>query len=116
MKKEFTKPHNPTKKKGYSPKQNKNNYVKPDKYDSTSTLKPIDEVKAFFRDYFRKNAVANHVMSKEAVIKHILKKLTPKEEDVFKDAVNELKQEGFITLQEDGLTLVLTQKGVDSFN
>lgn len=101
------------KKRGYSPKDNKKNFQPRDKIVE---LKPVDEVKGFFRDYFRKNAIRGHMMHPEDVKKYILRKLTAKEENVFAQALNALKTEGFIEVQEDGLTLVLTQKGADSFS
>ena len=114
MKPESKKNSKPTtKKKGYSPKDNKKNFQSREKIVE---LKPIDEVKGFFRDYFRKNATAGYVMAPEDVKKHILRKLTAKEESIFAQALNGLKTEGFIEIQEDGLTLVLTQKGADSFS
>lgn len=111
--KKTTNDFNPTKKKGYSPKQNRNNYAPAPK---SSDLKPKDEVKAFFRSYFAKRNETGQLMSKEDVIKHVLKKLTPQEEEEFHSAVNELKNEGFIAIETDGLSFTLTQKGADSFS
>lgn len=102
----------PAKKKGYNP----NSKSRKNAYHKEVELKPIDEVKAFFRDYFRKNNTAGHIMSKEDVIKHVLKKLTPKEDSLFAEALNALKVSGFIEVKEDGVTLMLTQKGADSFS
>ena len=101
-----------TKKKPYNPSSKSRKNV----YNKEPELKPIDEVKAFFRDYFRKNNSAGHIMSKEDVIKHVLKKLTPKEDSVFAEALNELKVSGFLEVKEDGVSLMLTQKGADSFS
>ena len=102
----------PAKKKPYNP----NSKSRKNAYHKEVELKPIDEVKAFFRDYFRKNNSAGHIMTAEDVKKHILKKLTAKEDSLFSDALNELKIAGFLEVKEDGLTLVLTQKGADSFS
>jgi len=110
MKPTNTKPS--AKKKSYAPSSKSRKKA----YHKEPELKPVDEVKAFFRDYFRKNNQAGHVMSKEDVIKHVLKKLTPKEDSVFAEALNELKVGGFLEIQEDGVTLILTQKGADSFS
>lgn len=101
------------KKKGYSPKDNKKNFQP---RDTIVEVKPIDEVKGFFRDFFRKNATQGDLMTPEDVKKYVLRKLTAKEESVFAQALNGLKTEGFIEVQEDGLTLMLTQKGADSFS
>ncbi len=78
-------------------------------------LKPVDEVKALFRHYFANHRDAGHVMPPEAVKKYVLKKLRPKEDGIFADALKSLKKEGFIEVLEDGVSLMLTQKGSDSF-
>ena len=100
------------KKKGYNP-NNKKKFTP--KYQEPEP-KAADEVKAMFRGYFRKNSEAGHIMSKDNVIKHVLKQLKPKEDAAFAQALNELKSEGFIEVQEDGVSLLLTQKGSDSFS
>ena len=92
------------KKKSYAPQNRK------------QELKPLDEVKALFRDYFRKHNSLGHVMTKADVVNHILTKLDAKGEDAFKDALYELKDEGYVDVLEDGVSLVLTQMGVDSFS
>ncbi|MGZ8546218.1 MAG: hypothetical protein ACXWVX_09900 [Sulfuricurvum sp.] len=52
-------------------------------------------------------------MTKQDVINAILKKLGPKQDRSFQIAMDELKNDGIIEMQEDGVTLVLTQKGAD---
>ena len=100
----------PYKKRDDSSKNKKNVYR-----ERIVELKPIDEVKGFFRSYFKKNCSAGHIMSKEDVIKHVLRKLTAKEDSIFADALSELQKEGFIEILEDGVSLKLTQKGSGSF-
>lgn len=100
----------PAKTWSYKPK------AKPKKFvERIIPLKPVDEVKAFFRTYFKQNCTAGHIMTKEAVIKHVLRKLTAKEDAVFADALNELKKSGHVEVQDDGVSIMLTQKGADSF-
>ena len=53
-------------------------------------------------------------MSKQAVVQNILTQLNAKQEDALPTALNELKYEGIIEIQEDGVTLVLTQKGAET--
>lgn len=52
-------------------------------------------------------------MTKADVIKAILKKLDSKQDKFFARAMDELANDAIITIQPDGVTLVLTQKGVD---
>ncbi|MDD5387216.1 MAG: hypothetical protein PHQ22_08495 [Sulfuricurvum sp.] len=52
-------------------------------------------------------------MTKQDVINGILKKLGPKQDRPFQIAMDELKHDGLIEIQEDGVTLVLTAKGAD---
>jgi len=52
-------------------------------------------------------------MTKQDVINAILKKLGPKQDRPFQIAMDELKNDGVIEIQEDGVTLVLTAKGAD---
>ncbi|MGB6020641.1 MAG: hypothetical protein WBF77_13695 [Sulfurimonadaceae bacterium] len=65
--------------------------------------------------WFKKQkAAAGHVMSKTDVLKNIIKNLDAKQDDVLEVAMNELKSSGLIETEEDGFTLMLTQKGADS--
>jgi len=50
-------------------------------------------------------------MTKQDVISAILKKLDSKQDRAFQIAMDELKNDGTIEIKEDGVTLVLTQKG-----
>ncbi|MCK9372631.1 MAG: hypothetical protein M0P91_05495 [Sulfuricurvum sp.] len=64
--------------------------------------------------WFRSSrAVAGHVMTKEDVIKAILKKIDSKQDRAFTLAMDELKNDALIDIKEDGVTLVLTEKGAD---
>jgi len=74
---------------------------------------PIKEVVAMFMSWFKKHKNVGQVMTKQDVVRNILVNLNAKQEDALGDAMKELKSEGFIEIQEDGVTLVLTQMGVD---
>ena len=68
-----------------------------------------------FVNWFKKNGrVEGTVMSKEAVLKNIIKNLDKKQDDVLEKAMRELTKSGFMTVAEDGYALILTQKGADS--
>lgn len=54
-------------------------------------------------------------MNKQDVIKNVLKKIDSKQDHAFEKAMNQLKNDGLIETKEDGITLVLTQKGAESF-
>lgn len=65
-----------------------------------------------FLNWFKSSqAQAGHIMSKQDVISAILKKLDSKQDRPFQIAMDELKNDGIIEIKEDGVTLVLTQKG-----
>jgi hypothetical protein len=67
-----------------------------------------------FMNWFKKNkAVAGHVMQKQDVIAHVLRKLDKKQDEVLDKAMDELNRDGIIETKEDGVTLVLTQKGAE---
>lgn len=67
-----------------------------------------------FMNWFRSSrAIAGHIMTKEDVIKAVLKKLDSKQDHPFAKAMEELKNDGLIEIKEDGVTLVLTEKGAD---
>ncbi len=68
-----------------------------------------------FVNWFKKQkASAGHVMSKQDVLKEIIKKLDKKQDDVLEAAMNELTSSGFMTTLEDGFSLMLTEKGAES--
>lgn len=74
---------------------------------------PQKEVVDMFMSWFRKHKTVGQIMTKQDVVRNILVNLNAKQEDALADAMKELKSEGFIEIQEDGVTLVLTQLGVD---
>jgi hypothetical protein len=74
---------------------------------------PQKEVMDMFMSWFRKHKTVGQIMTKQDVVRNILVNLNAKQEDALADAMKELKSEGFIEIQEDGVTLVLTQMGVD---
>jgi len=74
-----------------------------------------EEVKEMFMLWFKKQkAVAGHVMTKTDVLKNIIKNLDKKQDDVLEAAMNDLKTGGYLQTQEDGFSLVLTEKGEKS--
>jgi hypothetical protein len=75
---------------------------------------PKNEVKEMFMKWFKKNKKVGQIMTKQDVVTNILKRLDAKQDDVLEQAMNELKSSALIETQEDGVTLVLTQKGFDS--
>lgn len=77
---------------------------------------PKNEVKEMFMKWFKKNGSAGQVMTKRDVVENIIAKLDAKQNDALEKAMNELRREGLIEVKEDGVTLVLTQKGADSLN
>jgi hypothetical protein len=83
----------------------------PAKKESVETTQK-NEIKAMFMNWFKiRKAVAGHIMSKQDVITYILKKIDSKQDRPFQIAMDELKNDGIIEIKEDGVTLVLTQKG-----
>ncbi|WP_294962656.1 hypothetical protein [Sulfurimonas sp.] len=75
---------------------------------------PKNEVKEMFMKWFKKNKKVGQIMTKQDVVTNILKRLDAKQDDVLEQAMNELKSSALVETQEDGVTLVLTQKGFDS--
>ncbi|MFZ2969378.1 MAG: hypothetical protein WA080_10035 [Sulfuricurvum sp.] len=74
-----------------------------------------NEIKALFMNWFKASAAkAGHIMTKQDVINGVLRKMGPKQDRPFALAMEELSANGLITLQEDGVTVVLTQKGFEA--
>lgn len=68
-----------------------------------------------FINWFKSSrAVAGHIMTKQDVINAVLKKIDSKQDRPFTIAMEELKSDGVIEIKEDGVTLVLTQKGAET--
>jgi len=74
---------------------------------------PKNEVKDMFMAWFKKNRSLGQIMTKEDVVKNVIKNLDAPQNDALEEAMRELKKYGFIEVQEDGVTLVLTKKGYD---
>jgi hypothetical protein len=77
-------------------------------------MAPRKEVEEMFMNWFKKRNGVGQIMTKQDVVQSIIKKLDSKQNSALEDAMNELKHEGLIEMQEDGVTLVLTQKGAES--
>jgi len=98
--------------------------MKPVRYNRTKTspknktldLDPKNEVKEMFIKWFKKNNTVGQIMTKQDVVENVIAKLDAKQNDALEQAMNELKRSGLIEAKEDGVTLVLTQKGVDFIN
>lgn len=67
----------------------------------------------FMNWFISSRAVAGHIMTKQDVINAVLKKIDSKQDRPFTIAMEELKSDGIIEVKEDGVTLVLTQKGAE---
>jgi len=67
----------------------------------------------FMNWFISSRAVAGHIMTKQDVINAVLKKIDSKQDRPFSIAMEELKSDGIIEVKEDGVTLVLTQKGAE---
>lgn len=94
------------------PQQNFTRKAPPKKENIETTQK--NEIKAMFLNWFKSShALAGHIMTKQDVISAILKKLDSKQDRPFQIAMDELKHDGLIEIQEDGVTVVLTQKGAE---
>lgn len=112
-----------------SPAKTSKNFKEPAKYNNNSgshnnrrksppkknaiDANPKDEVKEMFIKWFKKNNRVGRLMTKQDVVQNILTKLNSKQDDSLNEAMKELKSEGLIEVQEDGITLLWTQKGVD---
>ena len=72
---------------------------------------PKNEVKEMFMSWFRRNNQVGQIMTKQDVVREIIKNLDAKQNDALEEAMSELVKSGFMLVQEDGVTLVLTQLG-----
>ncbi|MBU0720315.1 hypothetical protein KJ877_03135 [bacterium] len=95
-----------------SPAKNETRRKSPPKR-KTIDPNPKNEVKEMFFKWFKKNNHAGQIMSKQDIVTNILTKLDAKQDDALEEAMNDLKSYGFVETKEDGLTLVLTQKGAE---
>ena len=78
---------------------------------SSMDIAPKNEVKEMVMAWFKKHNHVGQVMTKQDVTQNILTKLNAKQNDALEEAMNELKSEQLIELKEDGVTIILTQKG-----
>ncbi len=90
-----------------------NNRRKSPPKKTTVDLNPKDQVKEMFINWFKKSNTLGQIMTKQDVVRNILTKLNSKQDDALSEAMEELKRKKLIEVQEDGVTLVWTQKGVD---
>lgn len=90
-----------------SKKKNKRSSIKTKKID----LAPKNEVKEMFMSWFKRNNNIGQVMTKEDVVRNIITKLDSKQNDALEEAMNELNSYGIIEVKDDGVTLILTEKG-----
>lgn len=74
-----------------------------------------NQVKQMFSNWFKNHNRVGYVMSKQDIVKNIITQLNSKQENSLEIAISELNKDGYVEVQEDGLTLVLTQKGVNDF-
>ena len=66
-----------------------------------------------FMNWFKKHNQIGQIMSKQEVVREIIKKLDAKQEKALEAAMRELVKSGIIEVQEDGVTLVLTAQGAE---
>ena len=85
---------------------------KPSLKKADKEVAPKNEVKEMFMSWFRRNNPLGQIMTKQDVVKEVIKKLDAKQNDTLEEAMDELVKSGFMVVQEDGVTLVLTAEGV----
>lgn len=72
---------------------------------------PVQNVKKYILDWFRKNNCdVGHVIAEQHIF-HMSISWNPKEKNALSDAIDELKKEGLVEDHENGLAL--TKEGVD---
>lgn len=74
-----------------------------------------NQVKQMFSNWFKNHNRVGYVMSKQDIVKNIITKLNSKQENSLEIAISELNKDGYVEVQDDGLALALTQKGVNDF-
>jgi len=94
-------------------KSNQSRTTKKFPKDKPLDTAPKNEVKEMFLQWFKKHNSVGQIMSKQDVVSNVIAKLDAKQNDALKKAMDELINNGFIDVQDDGLTLVLTQRGSD---
>ena len=83
------------------------------KKSALETLYTEEVIEMFVKWFKKQNALAGHVMSKEDVLKNIIKNLDKKQDDVLEKAMRRLEKSGFMRRGEDGFSLILTEKGAE---
>jgi len=101
----------PSQNRGNSSRVNQSRSVKKFPKDKPLDIAPKNEVKEMFLQWFKKRNIIGQVMSKQDVVSSVIAKLDAKQNDALEKAMDELINNGFIEVQEDGVTLVLTQRG-----
>ena len=112
----------PSSKKTYSSKPPRNGAKAAPHYEKRKSppkktaldVAPKNEVKAIFVAWFKRNNEVGQVMTKLDVAREIIKKLDKPQNEALEEAMNELVKEGLFEIQEDGVTLVLTELGAES--
>lgn len=84
------------------------------KKSALETLYKEEVIEMFLKWFKKQNASAGHIMSKEDVLKNIIKNIDAKQEGVLERAMGELASKGILETQEDGFSLMLTEKGAKS--
>ena len=111
-KKNYNNTSKPPRKGGKAAPQNAKRKAPPKK--SAIDVAPKNEVKELFTAWFKKNNSVGQVMTKQDVVREIIKKLDAKQNDALESAMRELVKEGLFEVQADGVTLVLTEQGAES--
>jgi len=84
------------------------------KKSALETLYKEEVIEMFLKWFKQQKAAAGHVMSKTDVLKNIIKNIDAKQDGMLEQAMKELKDKGIIETQEDGFSLMLTEKGAKS--
>ncbi|MDD2357478.1 MAG: hypothetical protein PHX13_06185 [Thiovulaceae bacterium] len=74
-------------------------------------IAPKNEVKEMFMSWFRRHNQVGQIMTKQDVVREVIKKLDKPQNEALEEAMNELVKSGFMVVQGDGVTLVLTAEG-----
>lgn len=102
----------PPRRGGKAAPQNTQRKAPPKK--SAIDVAPKNEVKEMFTAWFKKHNSVGQVMTKLDVAREIIKKLDKPQNEALEEAMNELVKEGLFEIQEDRVTLVLTEQGAES--
>jgi len=100
-----------TSKKGLSTQEKKR---RASKKSALETLYKEEVIEMFLKWFKQQKAEAGHVMSKTDVLKNIIKNIDAKQDGMLEQAMKELRDKGILETQEDGFSLMLTEKGAKS--